>query len=139
MPTANSQPSPSDLLTQLIAFDADGRAICPADALRQHLRHDLLHHPNPPIDLLRRTKDFAKLNYADPHSPLAPEICLLLYYGCIAAALLRLNQLITHLPDDDLRNGLNWTLRQPWLDQETRTLFHDALAHLRSRRHLWRR
>lgn len=148
----------SDSLNRLIAFDAQGRALWPADELKSLLAQqlqsnlpdlapgadpltlaDLLHHPQPPLDLLRRVKDFAKFNRFDAASPLPPEVALLLYYGTIAVALIRLNQRITHLSDEDLRDGLAWVLRQPWVDERTLCLFRDGLDHLRAGRHHWRR
>lgn len=164
-----------DPLADLIAFDADGRAIGPANelkaALHQHLHcplfqsfhahalshganlpalaaaatppiyslADLLRHPAPPIDLLWMAKDFAKITKDNPHSPLPPELSLLLYYGSITAALLRCQQRITKLSDDRLRSGLSWAARQPWLDETTRALFLHGLDFLRSPRHLWRK
>ena len=175
MDTSQTHHPASAALDRLIAFDADGRAIWPADDLRDTLRrqlrshllwqlrqpdpahqrllatlthstqyplesfHDLLHHPRPPIELLRLTKDFAKLNHVDPSSLVPPEVSLLLYYGCIIVALLRCNQRISKLADDDLRNGLNWAVKQPWADQETRSLFREGLTLLRSGLHLWRK
>lgn len=159
------------MLTQLIAFDGDGRAIWPVEHLRTVLQqqlsshwqqanrtngrlrsvlmqsaqcavgsfHDLLQHPHPPLELLRETKDMAKEWHLDPGSPLPPEICLVLYYGSIVAALVRHNERITRLSDDDLRGGASWVIRQPWVDSATRGLFLKGLMHLRLGRHWWRR
>ncbi|MGE5611524.1 MAG: hypothetical protein ACM359_19900 [Bacillota bacterium] len=159
------------MLTRLIAFDAEGRAIWPVDNLQmllheqlashwqrsgardQRLRsllmqsaecaigsfHDLLQHPRPPIDLLRQTKDIAKQWYQDPGSGLPPEICLVLYYGSIVAAMVRHNERISRLSDDDLRSGASWVARQPWVDAETQGLFRQGLEHLRSGRQWWRK
>lgn len=159
------------MLSQLIAFDAEGRAIWPMESLQtllqqqlsshwqrsgardQRLRslmsqleqwavesfHDLLQHPSPPIELLRQTKDLAKQWYQDPASGLPPEICLVLYYGSIVAALVRHNERISSLPDDDLRCGATWSAQQPWVDRQTQALFRRGLEHLRCGRHLWRK
>src|SRR6202789_869498 len=67
---------------------------------------DLFHHPSPPIELLNMIKDFAKSNRDHPASGLPQEIASTLYYASIAAALVRLNQRITQLPDADLRRGM---------------------------------
>lgn len=99
----------------------------------------LLHHPQPPMELLRLTKDFAKLAKRDHLANLPPEICLLLYYGSIVAGMLRHNERITRLTDDELRAGLNWVVRQPWVDDQTRRLFLEGLRHLRSGRSRWRK
>jgi len=156
----------SDVLKQLIAFDADDRAIWPVDLLRQQLRgqllyelrqsdsshqrvlaelthstqhpldsfEDLLVHPHPPVELLQLTKDFAKLSYADRHSPLAPEVSLLLYYGCIVVAMIRCRQRISSLGDDDLRQGLDWAIRQPWVEDRMRKLLQEGMAFLHTSR-----
>lgn len=50
---------------------------------------DLLSHPNPPEELLKATKDFAKTCRLGPHKTLPPEIASALYYASIAAALVR--------------------------------------------------
>jgi hypothetical protein len=160
-------------LDDLIAFDADDRAVGPADRLRRSLscrlasvllrdlrcecsedrhvifelttaRHDgiltfadLFHHPSPPLDLLAAAKDYAKLCFYARHSPLLPEVALLVYYASIASALVRLAARISTLTDEELRTGWNEALRQPWLDPRTRQLFTDALATLRAGR-AWR-
>jgi len=99
---------------------------------------DLLHHKQPPLDLLGMAKDYAKLSRDDPASPLPPDVALVLYYGSIAAALLRHGVRISRLEDDDLRSGFNWSVRQSWLDARTRQLFMDALRLLRSSLLRWR-
>lgn len=163
-----------DMLSRLIAFDADNRALWPAQALSQALDvqlkmkldtivvmapredriglvtlleesapdlqtfNDLLWHPRPPLELLRATKEFAKRAKHSRHSTVPPEIALLVYYGSIVAGLLRLGRRITTLGDEDLRQGINWVVRQQWVEPRIRQLFRDALEHLRVGRHLWR-
>jgi hypothetical protein len=170
-----TQQRDNDLLGQIIAFDADDRAIWPAAELQSSLGRqirsqllstlrrpetedqrelavlthstpagletlgDLLQHPHPPVELLRLTKDFAKACNRDPQSPLPPEVSLLLYYACITIALVRCNQRITNLHDDELRDGLHWVVRQPWIDDSLRSLFLQGLDHMRRGRHWWRR
>jgi hypothetical protein len=167
----------SGMLSELIAFDADGRAVWPAqelqNALRQHLHSrvgsdgsglinhyeqqlqriedlasaaappvqtisDLLHHLQPPVELLTLIKDIAKLRRNDASSPLPPEIWVVVYYGCITVAMVRCGRHITRLALEDLRQGLNWATRQPWLDDDTRQLLLEGLRHLRSPRMEWR-
>jgi hypothetical protein len=170
----NTQFEGPDMLSRLIAFDADSRALWPARALTQALDQqlkmrldtltvmvppderigmvmlleecgpdlqtfaDLLWHPRPPLELLRACKEFAKRAKHSRHSTVPPEIALLVYYGSIVAGLLRLGRRITTLGDEDLRQGINWVVRQQWVDPLIRQLFRDALAHLRVGRHLWR-
>ena len=52
--------------------------------------HDLFHHPRPPIELLRSTKEFAKSSRIRPEAPLPEEIATLLYLLSIATAMTRL-------------------------------------------------
>jgi len=91
---------------------------------------DLFHHPAPALELLELVKQFAKANIEHPESGLPGEIASALYYISIAAALVRLNQRITQLPDAELARGLQWTLDQPWLDAATRELLASARQRL---------
>ena len=50
---------------------------------------DLLHHPNPPLELLRLTKDFAKACRLSRSGPLPREIATLLYFASIIVAWVR--------------------------------------------------
>jgi hypothetical protein len=88
---------------------------------------DLFNHPAPPLPLLQLVKDFAKANMDHPESGLPAEIAVTLYYLSIAAALVRLDQRITQLPDADLRRGLELTAKQAWLDDKTKALLADAM------------
>lgn len=88
---------------------------------------DLFHHPVPPLELLKLTKDFAKSNMDHPDSTLPNEVASALYYTSIAAALVRLDTRITQLSDADLRRGLQWTRDQAWLDDRSKELLAQAL------------
>ncbi|MGA2662405.1 MAG: hypothetical protein ABSH34_33410 [Verrucomicrobiota bacterium] len=89
---------------------------------------DLLRHQSPPLELLEMVKDFAKTNADHPENGLPKEIAAVLYYACIAAALLRLKARISKLSDADLGRGLRWAAEQPWPDEETKQLLARALA-----------
>jgi hypothetical protein len=89
---------------------------------------DLLRHPSPPLGLLELVKDFAKANADHPENGLPKEIAAVLYYGCIAAALVRLMARISTLSDAELGRGLRWAVEQPWVDEETKQLLARALA-----------
>jgi hypothetical protein len=89
---------------------------------------ELLRQPSPPLELLELVKDFAKSNADHPENGLPKEIAAVLYYGCIAAALVRLKARISKLSDAELGRGLRWAVEQPWLDKETRQLLVLALA-----------
>ncbi len=91
---------------------------------------DLLRHPNPPPRLLELVKDFAKANADHPENGLPKEIAAVLYYGCIAAALVRLKARISKLSDAELRRGLGWAVEQPWVDEETRQLLGRAVMEI---------
>lgn len=91
---------------------------------------ELFNHPAPPLALLQLVKDFAKANRDHPGSGLPAEIAATLYYLSIAAALVRLHQRITQLPDAELRRGLELTAKQSWLDEKTKALLADAIEAL---------
>ena len=91
---------------------------------------DLLHHPNPPVELLELTKEFAKSHKNHPDSPLPWEVATLLYFGSIVVAMMRCNTRITELDDGALRSGVAWAIEQPWVDQRTRSLFEEGLGFL---------
>ena len=91
---------------------------------------DLLHHPNPPLELLAMVKDFGKASLDHPDSPLPREVAGVLYWSAIAAALVRSGQRITSLPDAKLRDGFAWTAQFPWLDDAGRTLLRSAIEKL---------
>ena len=87
---------------------------------------DLFHHPSPPLELLRLTKDFAKANLDHSESGLPSEIVSVLYYTSIAAALVRLDARISQLKGADLQRGLLWAKDQAWIDEETKALLLKA-------------
>jgi hypothetical protein len=84
--------------------------------------NELLHHPNPPLELLRMVKDFAKLNRDRSESLLPGEVATVLYYLTIAAALVRLDERITTLSDHELKCGFIWAIEQKWIDDPAREL-----------------
>ena len=92
---------------------------------------DLLHHPNPPLELLKLTKDFAKACRLSRGGPLPREIATVLYFASIVAALVRCQRRITRLSDADTRHGVEQCLAQSWLDAATRQLLDEGLKALR--------
>ena len=139
-PTANL----SDALSELIAFDSRGRAVWPAKQLAEMLEEplttfdtqflgqegirsarELLEHPNPPIELLVAVKDLSKRR---PKDLFPPEMALLLYFGSIAAAMVRCGRKISKLRDNDLRNGFIWAVKQPWVPENICDLLRQALS-----------
>lgn len=87
---------------------------------------ELLTHPNPPLVLLKLSKDFAKASDKSVDAPLPPEIASMLYFACVAAALVRLGERITELDDQQLKKGLRWGAKQVWVSEETHALFRQA-------------
>ena len=87
---------------------------------------DLLHHPNPPIELLESTKEFAKACRARPDAPLPDEIATILYLLAIVAATTRCRRRITKLDDQSLLRKLDWAVGQPWVDESTRALLREG-------------
>jgi hypothetical protein len=138
----------SDALSELIAFDAQGRAIWPAKELTAKLDEplekidqklvgsleirtvrELLEHANPPMALLISLKDLSKRR---PRDLFPPEMALLLYYGSIAAGMVRCGKKITKLPDEDLRNGFSWAIKEQWVPEKICELFRQGISKLNS-------
>ena len=90
----------------------------------------LLHHPRPPVELLRLVKRFAKMCRSDRANPLPSELVMLLYYASISAALARLDEPISDLPPASLRRGLTWLSDQSWVEQDVKSLLLDGLSRL---------
>jgi hypothetical protein len=122
------------MLMDLGSFDprtaAQVKTLATAQGLVLSSFADLFNHAAPPLQLLQLVKDFAKANMEHPESGLPAEIAATLYYLSIAAALVRLDKRITHLPDADLLRGLAMTAKQAWLDERTKTLLADAMKKL---------
>jgi WD40 repeat protein/predicted Ser/Thr protein kinase len=89
---------------------------------------DLLRHPHPPLEVLKLVKEFAKANRNNSQSTLPPEIATVVYFAAIVVALMRCGQRITALDDDALRQGVEWVVAQPWIDELSRSLLRDALT-----------
>jgi hypothetical protein len=132
----------SDALSDLIAFDAQGRAVWPAKELERMLGRqvgeflkseqsgsvrELLESSDPSIEVLIELKNLAKRR---PKHLFPPEMALLLYYGTIAAAMVKCAERITKLRDEDLRDGFTWAIKQPWVPEEICELFRQATSKL---------
>lgn len=90
---------------------------------------EVLHHPHPPIDLLRELKAYARAAMRGGSMP--PDAMLLVYYGTIAQALVRWNQRITTLSGAALLAGFRWAMDQVWADRPSRRLIARAAEMLR--------
>ena len=89
---------------------------------------DLLHHRQPPLELLELTKRFAKDCRKHPDGSLPDEIATALYFLSIAAAIVKCGRRITGMDDQSLAYSLDWTLKQAWLDEPLGELLQAALA-----------
>jgi hypothetical protein len=92
----------------------------------------VLTHPSPPVDLLRRVKEWAKVGmpWKGEDAEVPREVCGVLYFAANAAAVARLGERIGALGDGTLANGARWALTRPWLDQRLTSVFREALAAL---------
>jgi hypothetical protein len=124
------------MLVDLGSFDAPTatrlKTLSDAQGLLLKSFADLINHPAPPVELLTLVKNFAKSNIDHPESGLPGEIASALYYSSIAAALVRLDERISQLPDADLRKGFRWLQGQVWMDEKTKSLLADALKKISS-------
>jgi hypothetical protein len=122
------------VLVDLGGFDAGTAArlniLSEAQGLLLKSFSELFRHPAPPLELLERTKDFAKLNLDHSESGLPSEIAGMLYYLSIATALVSLDRRISQLSEADLRRGLLWARDQGWIDDTARGMLVKALARL---------
>lgn len=88
----------------------------------------LFNHPQPPTELLRLAKEYGKYNRQNARSELPPEVSTLLYFIWIALGLVRRGQRISTLNSATLRQGFNWALAQPWVDEPYKEVFREAVA-----------
>ena len=89
---------------------------------------DLLLNDNPLVELLRKAKDFAKAHACHPDGPLPREIASVMYHAAILAAMLKCNERITSLSDQELIEGLEWLINCEWVDRQIRRLFVEGLS-----------
>ncbi len=89
---------------------------------------ELLHHPRPPVKLLEIAKRFARARRERREDPLPTEVATVLYFAWIAVALVRCRRRITGLGDEQVLEGIRWSLDQSWVDRKTCELLHAALS-----------
>lgn len=88
----------------------------------------LAKQPDP--DVLRITKDFAKLCRQSDTNPVPEQIPTVIYFTSIAMAEVKCSARITSLPNSRIRSGLQWTIAQEWISPELRDLLQEALEQL---------
>jgi hypothetical protein len=119
------------LLTMQLPFDLNSvgqSASLPGAGTSWSSLGELFFHPNPPLELLKVAKRFAKENRRDKESPFPRPIATAVYYAAIAAALVRSKSPISKHPPDILSRGFHWAIDQPWMDERLRDLFRQAIA-----------
>jgi RNA polymerase sigma-70 factor (ECF subfamily) len=123
-------PVPLDL--SALGADTAGKVRAWADSQGLLLKSfgDLFAHPHPLVDLLELVKDFAKEHRTDAESPLPREVATVLYYTSIAVALTRCGQRITRHDDATLRQGFQWGIDQPWVDETVRGMLRGGLEQI---------
>jgi hypothetical protein len=93
---------------------------------------ELLQQSNPPIEMLRCVKQFAKGCRQGATAALPPEVATVLYFSSIVAARLHAGQTISDLDEPQLRTGLEWALSQPWIEEQTRGLIQAGLESVKT-------
>jgi hypothetical protein len=93
---------------------------------------ELLKHPQPPLELLKLIKEFAKKTLTSSPDLQFREIATALYYAAYAAGLMRHGRRIGKLSEDELTRGFAWAIKQSWLDDFTRELIRESKARLHS-------
>jgi len=96
------------------------------DPGRQTLR-DLLTSKSPDVELLRAVRCYAKAVRTHQDGPLPNAVATVLYYTAIAAARVRCSCKITSLSDPKTREGFEWSVSRPWIDNSIRTILGKAL------------
>ena len=97
-----------------------------------HSFRDLFTHASPPLELLELVKEHAKISRDDPSSLIPASIASTLYYACLAVAQLRCGTQLTTMSIDSYRQGLRWTLDQPWINTQLNELFGQAWHQLQT-------
>lgn len=88
---------------------------------------ELFCHPQPPMALLYRVKEFAKVAYSNSDVIVPAEIASFLYHGAVSAALTRHGRRITSRSDAALLAGLRSLLHRDWLDTPSRLVLAAAV------------
>jgi hypothetical protein len=109
------------------------RDLCSSRSLVLNSFADLFFHPQPPLELLELTRQFARACRSHPDAMLPHEIATLLYVMSIVVAMLRCGARITTLDDGALRSAIVWLIEQPWVEPRLVGLLNEGLRHLAAR------
>ena len=122
------------LRVELATLDETTRArlrqVCERGGLLLRSIGDLLHHANPPAELLRIIKDFAKTSLEHPDSALPKDVSAALYWLCLASGLVHGHQRLSSLEDPQLRDGFEWAASRAWIGGHNASLLREAAATL---------
>lgn len=91
----------------------------------------LFSHDNPPVELLRLVKVFAKTAKSDGGQSIPEEVATVLYYTSIAIAHTRCRHRISTMADERVINGLLWIVNQAWVDKKFKTFVAGLTKDLR--------
>ena len=108
-----------------------------APDLQPHLSKsfaDLLLDPQPPFELLKMTKDFAKQILKSGEDSQLNEIATVLYHAAYAAGIVAHQKRLGGMDEAELQRGFRWALSRVWLDDSTRKLIGQASDSLASAR-----
>ena len=86
----------------------------------------------PDLQVLALIKRFAKQAFQSNDGQLPEPVALALYYLVICVAMIQTDNAITELTHSQLVEGIDWSLQQTWLDEQTRSVFLAAQASLRA-------
>jgi RNA polymerase sigma-70 factor (ECF subfamily) len=128
-------PGPDDFAPVLQKVLAAPLPVAPGAGAASSGFGELLARADPPLELLEGAKDFAKQNRTDPESSLPPAVATVLYYACIAAALVRCGRRISRHDEGTLRQGFRWSCERPWANEALRGLFCEGLRALGTSEH----
>lgn len=138
--------SPEDLASILkhqldspLIFDLHGieptdenLSVALADGPRLSTFGELFAHPKPPLGLLKLAKEFGNASDKGGDSPLPREVATVLYFAAIVVAKIRLGATISSLGVDALNDGIEWNLRQNWIDERLVWIFREGRTGLES-------
>lgn len=118
----------AEVETDLGQVDASPAAKSHIKAFAGKSFRQLLQHEQPPVELLRLTKEFAKQTLGDGQEKHLKQLASALYYAAYAAGLTRCNTRIGATRNPDLESGFQWAIELPWVDSVTKALLKEGSA-----------